>query len=246
MGSASTVEKAIDLLFHLHRQEEPRGVTELGRALDLPKSSVHRLLTALARGGLVDRDDRGRYRTGLGLVVLGLGVLDREPIVAAARSVLEDAAETTGETLFLAAARAGRLRVLDKAEGRAFLRAAPELGAEIPAHATAVGKLYLAFAPERLAAPSSRERFTGRTRVDAPLEREIAQVRRRGWAANREEWMPGLSAVAAPVTAGTQLVGAVALAAPSARLTPARFPECAGRVVAAAAEVRRRLEEGLQ
>src|SRR4029077_15223372 len=85
--SAATVEKAIDVLFHLHERVEPWGVSELSRALRLPKSSVHRLLVSLRRRGLVESDERGRYRPGIVLVALGLGVLEREPLVVAARPV---------------------------------------------------------------------------------------------------------------------------------------------------------------
>ena len=57
MQSLSTVEKAIDLLFHLHAEAAPRGVTAVGKALDLPKSSAHRLLSTLARRGLLERNE---------------------------------------------------------------------------------------------------------------------------------------------------------------------------------------------
>jgi DNA-binding IclR family transcriptional regulator len=96
MESPGTVEKAVDVLFHLHGESGPRGVTAIGRALGLPKSSTHRLLSALGRRGLVERDERGRYRPGIALVALGLGTLEGEPIVAAARPVLEEAAHSLG------------------------------------------------------------------------------------------------------------------------------------------------------
>ena len=89
MKAQSTVEKAVDVLFHLHTEPRACGVTAIGRALGLSKSGTHRLLTALSRRGLVEKDDRGRYRPGIGLVALGVGALDREPVVAAARPVLE-------------------------------------------------------------------------------------------------------------------------------------------------------------
>ena len=164
MESLSTVEKAVELLYHLHESPAPQGVTAIGRALGVPKSSAHRLLTALSRRGLVEQDGRGRYGPGIGLVALGLGALEREPVVAAARPVLEQEADALGETFFLVGSRAGRLVVLDKAEGSGFLRAAPRVGSSVPVHATAAGKLYLAFAPEALA-PSrgALERFTPRT-----------------------------------------------------------------------------------
>ena len=63
----ATVDKAIDVLFELHTAGSSVGVTALGRALGLPKSSTHRLLSALRRRGLVERDERGRYLPGIGL-----------------------------------------------------------------------------------------------------------------------------------------------------------------------------------
>jgi len=240
---AGSVEKAVDVLFHLHATAEPQGVTAVGRALGLPKSSAHRLLQALSRRGLVERDARSRYRPGIALVALGLGILEREPAVEAARPVLEREAEACGETLFLAAARAGRIHVLAKAEGPGFLRAAPRVGEVVPSHATAVGKLYLAFAPGELAtSDTTPERCTPPTRSGLALEAELEAVRARGWAANRDEWTPGLSAVAAPVFLGPRLVAAVAAAAPTARLPEEGVEPLAGRVVAAAARVAARLE----
>src|SRR5262249_12695820 len=239
---ATSVEKALDLLLHL-AGEGSAGVTELGLAVGIPKSTAHRLLAALGRRGLVEHDERGRYRPGIRRGALGRGVLDREPVVAAARPVLEAEAAALGETLFLAGARGGRLVVLDKVEGTGFLRAAPRVGEEVPAHATATGKLYLAFAPGELAGRTGAlERFTPRTHASrAALEDELTRVRRHGWARNREEWVPGLAVVAAPVRAGGRLHGVVALAAPAVRLPAAKVARLAARVQAAAARVGARL-----
>jgi DNA-binding IclR family transcriptional regulator len=86
--AGNAIEKALEVLFHLHAAGEARGVSAVGRALGLPKSSAHRLLAALAGRGLVERDGEGRWRPGMALVALGLGVLEREPVVMAARPVL--------------------------------------------------------------------------------------------------------------------------------------------------------------
>ena len=85
MAGAATVEKALDVLFHLHDAGDPLGLTEIGRALELPKSSCHRLLASLVDREIVERDDRGRYRPGLALLSLGIGAQRREPVVLAAR-----------------------------------------------------------------------------------------------------------------------------------------------------------------
>jgi len=241
MQASSTVDRAIDVLFHLHAQERACGVSELGRALGMPRSSVHRLLTTLAHRGLLERVERGHYRPGLGLMVLGLGALDRQPVAVAARPVLEEQVARFGETVFLTVAHRGQIRVLDKAEGSGFLRAAPQVGSEVPVHATAVGKLWLAFAPQEVAPASEPPIFTERTlRGGAALRAAVEQAHRQGFAENHGEWIAGLSVVAAPILqrrrgdAEPGLEGALALAAPTARLV-ALGPAQVGRSLKAAA-----------
>jgi DNA-binding IclR family transcriptional regulator len=243
---SGTIDKALELLFHLHEQPASRGVSELGRALSLPKSTTHRLLASLSRRGLVERDALGRYRPGIALVALGLGVLEREPLVEASRPVLERAAESLGETIFLSGARAGRLYVLDKQEGSGFLRAAPRVGSEIPAHATAIGKVHLAFAPDDVRrADAELHRYTSATLVaPAALAREIELVRAGGYAEMQDEWIPGLSGVAAPIRLGARLLGAIAVAAPSSHFTGDRKRVFRDGVLAAASEIETRVAGG--
>jgi DNA-binding IclR family transcriptional regulator len=243
-SGGTSIEKALDVLFLLHREGTPCGVSQLGRSLGVPKSSVHRLLAALASRGLVERDESGRYRPGIGLVALARGALERDPVVAAARPVLVAEAEALGETAFLVAARGGRLLVLDEAEGCGVLRAAPEVGAAVPLHATAAGKLQLAFGAGEIDWPAGAlERFTSHTVSSrADLEREVARARRLGWAENREEWVAGLAVIAAPILVGPRLSGVLCLAAPAARLEALGRGSVAARVRAAAARVADRME----
>jgi len=244
--SAATVEKAIDVLFHLHERAEPWGVSELSRALKLPKSSVHRLLTALRRRGLVEHDERGRYRPGIVLLALGLGVLEREPLVIAARPVLEAAAAELNETFFAVAARAGTLTVLDKVEGKGFLRAAPHVGQTIPVENTAVGRLYLALAPAALqpgapVLPKLPLRASKARQAATPDERELSLVRRRGYAENVAGWIEGLAVYAGPVFLRTRMVGAIAVALPTPRLTQIDRKVVIESVVRAASQVSARM-----
>lgn len=243
-AGTGTIEKALDLLFFLHASPGARGVSEIGRALGVPKSSAHRLLASLGRRGLVEQDELGRYRPGIALLALGLGVLEREPLAAAAHPVLERESEETGETAFLTVARRGRIVVLDKREGGAFLRVAPTIGSEVPVHATAVGKLHLAFAPDSVSLPAEPwPSFTGQTPgARAELEREVARAKKRGWATNRDEWIPGMTVVAAPVLLRERLLGCMVIAAPSSRVNNARLGALAERVVKAADDIAGRLE----
>ena len=186
-------------------------------------------------------------------MALGVGALDREPIVAAARPVLESESQALGETVFLVAARAGRIIVLDKSEGEGFLRAAPRVGSTVPVHATAVGKLYLAFGNGSVEAPTGDlARFSDQTLTDrAALDAAVARAAERGFAENSDEWIPGLSVIAAPVIAtasviaaasAARMLGALAVAAPTPRMQSLGCDEMGRRMRAAAARVAARFE----
>ncbi len=240
----ASLERALDVLAHLHEFGDAAGVTQIGRALDLPKSTVHRLLVPLVDRGWVERREDGRYRPGMMLVSLGLGVLEREPLVVAAQPVLESTAQRVEQTVFLATARAGRILVLDKREGTGFLRASPRIGAEIPSHATAIGKLYLAFAPQ-LVSSASAPRFTAATSSIEELQNaELSLIQTRGWATNREEWISGLVGFAAPIRFDDRLVGALAMAGPASQLPATDAARLSSEVVGAAHAIEARLKRG--
>jgi IclR family acetate operon transcriptional repressor len=88
---------------------------------------------------------------------------------------------------------------------------------------------------------SERKRFTKRTLDEAKLAREVAKVRRQGWAHNRGEWIDGLSVVAAPVFLGESLLGAVCTALAEGRFQKLDARKVVGRVEDAAAEISERL-----
>ncbi len=238
----TSVDKALDVLFYLHEERDARGVTDVGRALSIPKSTAHRLLAALRRRALVEQDPAGRYRPGVGVLTLAGGLLDREPLVAAAQGLLEKEAAEFGETFFLVAARARRLLVLEKAEGTGVLRVSPAIGSEVPARATAVGKLYMAHGPQ-LVSVEEPTRFTEHTIVDAKsLAREIEEARRNGYAVNRQEWIEGLAVVAAPILVGKVIRGAVCTAMSNNRFDSVEVGEVAKRVMATASRIASRME----
>ena len=247
MAGAATVEKALDVLFHLHAAPEAMGLSEIGRALELPKSSCHRLLTTLVEREVVERDETGRYRPGLALLALGLGAQEREPVVQAARPALESEAMALGETVFLVGRRGGRLRVLDKFEGPGFLRAAPGVGDVIPGDVTAAGQLYRVFGGEQgdfIDAPSSAKSHDA-----SAQDIEAAEILRRGYAINRDAWIDGLSVLGVPIWqrqggGHSRMVAVLALASSSPRFETIGEEAIAGRLLAAAERVGVRLGVG--
>jgi len=129
MNSATgRVDKAPDLFLQLHTQGQPLGVSALGRSLDMPKFTFHRFLAAPPRKGMVERDARARYQPGTALVALGLGVLERDLAVQAARPILYGYDERAGETVLLVGVREADLMVVHKHEGPAGSGRCPSLG----------------------------------------------------------------------------------------------------------------------
>lgn len=240
MAGAATVEKALDVLFYLHDAETALGLSEIGRALGLPKSSCHRLLTSLVDRDMVERDDAGHYRPGLALLSLGIGAQGREPVVAAARPILEAEVGALGETVFVVGMRRGLLRVLDKFEGTGFLRAAPGVGDVIPNDVTAAGKLYRVFGDRTDFESESSSGFD-------PLGED--EVLRCGYATNRDAWIDGLSVLGVPIWqqgggSDRRMVATLALAAASTRFDALGEEAIARRLLAAADAIAGRLGIG--
>ena len=247
----------MDVLFHLHDADAALGLTEIGRALDLPKSSCHRLLRSLVERDIVEQDFAGRYRPGLALLALGIGAQNREPVIRAARPTLESEAAHLGETVFLVGERRGSLRVLDKCEGSGFLRAAPAVGDQIPTDVTAAGQLYRVFGdvPEwdSAASPGSDPGPGEGPGPDADIAGEDragtgwrVEIPVRGYALNRDAWISGLSVLGVPIwqagpAGGSEMVAVMALAASSPRFDALGEAVVADRLLRAAEDVGRRL-----
>jgi len=213
-----SVQRAIDLLMYVGECGRTVGVTEVAERLGLPKTSAHRLLKTLTYRHLLEHAEDGRYRPGLGMLLLSPPALGASALTRAADPLLNSLATTLGETCFLVVRRGDQLIVLHKVEGSGFLRASPHVGSAVPVHATAAGRVFLAFSTD-LAVPQPLQLYTRRTPQSAArLERLIAEAREERWALSVDEWQEGLAAVAAPVCCGERLVAALAVACASARL----------------------------
>jgi DNA-binding IclR family transcriptional regulator len=198
----AAVERAIALLDVLADGTGPRGVNELARAVGAHASTVSRLLGTLAESELVEREPgSGRYRLGLRLAYWGNAAVAGRDLRELARPLLVELAELTGETATLSLAAGTEALTADYVASSQTVLSQARVGRASVGHATAVGKVLLAFRPEALAAlPSSLERFTSETIVDrAALERDVEAVRARGYAEATGEREQGLHAIAVPV-----------------------------------------------
>jgi DNA-binding IclR family transcriptional regulator len=233
-----SVARALALLDAL--AEEPAGVNALARRIGVNPSSASRLLATLERGGLVEREPGGPYRLGLRLVALADRVLSRLDVRELARPELRALVAETGETATLSVPGGEEAVTVDFVPGGSSVVSMARLGRPSVAHATAVGKVLLAF---RGGAPATLAAYTERTITDpARLAAELATVRAQGWADAEGEREPDLNALAAPVVGrGGELVAILGVQGPAARLTAARRAQVLPRLFEAAAAVSARL-----
>ncbi len=200
------------------------GTNEIARRTGINASTVSRLLATLADAGLVEHvAGSGRYRLGLRLLQLGNAVLARLDLRELARPHLVALTEATGETATLSSPGEHEAVTVDYVQSPSFVQSVAQVGRPSAAHATAVGKVFLAYGgrlPEgELAA------FTARTIIDrAALEAEVEQVRRQGFATALGEREQELNAVAAPVLDGRgELVAILGVQGPASRFDAGRM-----------------------
>lgn len=196
----ASVTRALALLGELRDSEDGLGVNELARRIHVSPSTASRLLATLEGAGMVQRNGAGPYRLGLALVTLADRVLSRLDLRTLARPVLEELMERTGETATLSVPGEREAITVDSVPSRSSVVSMARLGRPSVAHATAVGKVMLAFGQRPLPRERDLRALTQRTITDRPrLEREVRLARERGYATVFGEREPDVNAIAAPV-----------------------------------------------
>jgi DNA-binding IclR family transcriptional regulator len=241
-GSQS-IDRAAQLLVAVAESPDGLSVGELVERTDLPKSTVSRLVAALERNALVQRDTaRGPLRPGPVLTRLARrGLADRD-LVELSAPALQRLAAASDETVNLGVPTPLGVEHLSQVDSRHFLGSTNWIGRLAPHHCTASGKLFLAFGAVRM--PSGRlPRMTPDTVTDpAELARQLERVRAEGYAIVVGELEHGLAAVAAPMRdGGGDTVAALSVSGPEGRLPAARMRELAAIMLEEAAEVSARL-----
>ena len=221
------VDRALRVLHVLESTPDDVGVTAVAAASGLTVSTTHRLLKALCVAGLVAQEPATeRYHLGVGLIALGRRAEARLGLHRW-HEALERLAAETGESASLGTRVGNELLVADHVPSAKPLRFDAGIGARVPIHASAMGKMLLALADDltaEVAALGSLQRFTERTLSDpANLVAELEVIRRRGWSLNDGERDPGVRAVAVAIRDTGGPAAAVAVQGPDVRLTDERL-----------------------
>ena len=226
VSTSSSSERSLRLLSVLADQGRPMSLAELIEALELPKATVHRLCTQLMDSGFVSRDLNERdFVVGPALRKLALNTLNHGSLRGLRHDVLARLVAQVGETCNFTTLDGAGVLYLDRVEAPWPWRLTLEVGAHVPLHCTASGKLFLAFMPDKQREAMFRtldlQAITEHSinNVDA-LRHECASIRQRGYAFDREEFVLGLAAIAIPVRdeAG-EVRAALAVHAPVARMS---------------------------
>ncbi|MDQ0955224.1 IclR family acetate operon transcriptional repressor [Streptomyces phaeochromogenes] len=233
-------------------QHQPVTVGELTKLFGLPKSTVQRTLVTLAESGWLraNRRDTTRWEIGARVLAVRPAALQGSSLFAAAREPMIRLRDTVNETIHLSVPDAlHSMVVVDRLDCDHPVRTFHTIGDTSPLHATAVGRAILAQLPNRdveeLVA-QGLERFSDTTPADPDeLRAELDRIRTHGYAVNRNQYRPGVCALAAPVLdeSGTPLA-AVAVSMPDSRYDADRESEWGGHVAGTAKEISGRLLGG--
>ena len=242
-----TLDLALRILDYLAGQASPVALTAIAQAFSASKSTVYRHLSALARHGFVRRDvSTGRYAIGVKLMVLGETSRGNFEIVTVARDVLLKLRNTTGQAISLCTLLDDDLVVLDLIHGRSVVEFSTRPGTRLALHASAHGKIWLAFGPEGLikkVLSAPRPAWTSHTLTDAKtIASEVQAVRKRGWSTAPNQAVMGVNTLAAPVFDHRGvLVGSIAIVGSTQVIAPKPAPAQLGAVIEAARSVSRDL-----
>jgi DNA-binding IclR family transcriptional regulator len=199
------------------------GVVELAGQLGLPKATVHGILRTLRDVGFVEQDpDSGKYQLGAALLHMGSSYLDGNELRTRALNWSDALASRSRESVRIGTLHEGRVLIVHHVFRPDDSRQALEVGALLPAHATAIGKALLAesdYVAGELAT-AGLARFTSATVTDPDaLRSELDEVRERGWAADVEELVDGEASYAAAIKDRRGVtVGAIGISGPVERL----------------------------
>lgn len=227
------VDRALRVLTLLGERGAGWTLDELASETALPKSSLHRLLTALkARGFAVQPAATGPYLLGPSALEVAFGFHQRLDVPVLFAPVLAELVERHHETVHLAVLAEDEVVYIDKREGTHPFRMTSTIGGRNPAYCTGVGKALLAeLLPHKRAVDEWVRRF-GALRRRTPttlttakaLHADLEMTRSRGYALDLEENESGVHCAAVAVTLGTgTAVAAVSVTAPTSRLAPSKL-----------------------
>lgn len=225
-ATLDSVSRSLEIL-RLLEDGQAYGLVEIGRTLGLGNSRVHRMLGTLEAAGFITRQEKDRrYRLAFGgtknPTSLAVG-----PLLEAAFPVMCKLRDDVGETVHLATLGGRHIYYLFTVESRQLMRVTTRVGARVPAHCAAAGKVLLGYWPDeniRRAFAGPLPKCTDRTikNVDDLLV-EVRETRRVGFGRSLSESEVGMATMAVPISAGGDVPNiTLSISGPESRINPRR------------------------
>lgn len=250
-ATVPAVARAARLLDVLAAAKEPLSLAALTERLRLPKSTVHGLCATLAQAGLVKRFESGTYHLGMRIMHLAQAFLARTDLTGEFVKILDAMNPLPEESIVLSVLDGADIVYVACRNGTRPFGFTFRIGMRLPANCTASGKALLSTLPdERIAALAGGGHFYGLTEKSitkaGPLRRELALVRKRGYAIDVEETRKGIVCFGAPVfrPASGEAIAAVGVSMPTVAVNAPQKARAIKAVQGVAAALSERLGAG--
>jgi IclR family pca regulon transcriptional regulator len=243
---SSSLQAGLAILNCFSAKQPVLGIAKLADELHMSRSTTHRYASTLVALGYLEQDQARRYRLAPRVADMGMSVLDSMALRGKAREHLRELREQTGRTASLAVLDGTQIRYVDRMRGWRRGQHAVDLdlgsGARVPAQCTAMGKVLLAYLPDR-----EREQSIGELELTRrgpksitskkALRAELQRVREEGVALGDEELAPGVRTIAAPVIGPDgEVIAAVGIPVPADAYSLEELRKSLGPPVSAAAK----------
>jgi DNA-binding IclR family transcriptional regulator len=232
-----SVDRAFTVLEFLAQSRRGHSISELSRALSLPKSSIHLLLTTLERRGYLQKSNQtGKYRFGLKLISLSRTALEGLELRDEARPFLQTLMRNTGLTVHMTVLERNEAVIIEKVEAPGLIRVATWVGRRLDVNCTGAGKALIAFISEeqfdRQIKPGGLAKHNHKSIVSVvKLKRELSQIRKCGYSIDDEEDEIGLRCIGAPIfDSSGQAIASISVAGTTAQLPMERIHSTAATV----------------
>jgi IclR family KDG regulon transcriptional repressor len=242
------IDRAAHILDCFGFDHQELSVSEIGAKTNLHRSTAHRILMALEYNDLIQQNpESGKYHLGIKLFRLGHQAVSHLNLREICRPFLSRIMKETKETVHLAVFDEDQVLYLDKVEGPHALRMPSRVGRRIPTYCTSLGKAMLSCLDDQEVKSIFRNQvlrpYTANTvKTLSRLLADLRMIRKHGYSVDNEEIEIGLRCVGAPIRDYTgAMVGAISVAAPSARLSSQKIHSVGRLVVTTAEEISEKL-----
>lgn len=218
------------------------GISELANLTELSLSTVHRIVQSLVEMDMLQQSETtGKYCLGGMAVMLGRRALQLRGLDIQAYPALYNIVQATGEGANLGVLVQGKIVYIQRVFGTHPLRTDFPIGTDAPAHCSAIGKAILAFSDEEVIDFCLQTDFSARTKKTITnresLLEELRVTKERGYSLDDEELIEGITCIGAPIFFEGRVVAAVAIQAPTVRMTREKIQTDAPQVIQTAKDI---------